>query len=358
MLRTALRAAHTARLLAVAGVLLIGTACGSGETTAPPLTELDEMTYAVSNILLDTKHARGPEACHELIRKAYEKLRNGAAFADVAREYSDDPSRVDGGFLGFLNPASETTFNGAIQATPPGHFSMPFNTKIGLMIVYRHPFQEGRALEEKLTIPTLGFAIRYGKDTGRTSDQAASAARDAVKALRDGSMTMLEARRRWAPEDERRETDNYFGTLNRRPETEAMFDAMKAVAPGEVADAFAANDAWLVLQRAKPLKALVRHILVGHAKFDPRIPRTPEQARARAEEVLARIKADPSEWDRQVIDASDDERSRGNRGTLPILGPGSMDQAMEDAIRSVGPNTLVPYVVDTPMGSQIIFRVH
>ena len=71
------------------------------------------------------------------ILKAHTLLNGGASFADVAKEYSEDPSAAGGGDLGFVAKGSlgEIRFEEEIFALKPGTFSKPFETRFGFHIV-------------------------------------------------------------------------------------------------------------------------------------------------------------------------------------------------------------------------------
>ncbi|HVS97429.1 MAG TPA: peptidylprolyl isomerase [Puia sp.] len=73
---------------------------------------------------------------YEKARAAYEALKKGRKFRDVAMEYSEDPSvRTNGGDIGYI-----TVFTLPYQledlaySTPPGHFSKPWHTHGGYHI--------------------------------------------------------------------------------------------------------------------------------------------------------------------------------------------------------------------------------
>ncbi|HXB94960.1 MAG TPA: peptidylprolyl isomerase, partial [Puia sp.] len=73
---------------------------------------------------------------YESAMTAYEALKKGKRFGDVAQQYSQDPSvKVNGGEIGYITvftlPYELETL---AYSTPPGHFSKPFRTKGGYHI--------------------------------------------------------------------------------------------------------------------------------------------------------------------------------------------------------------------------------
>lgn len=64
------------------------------------------------------------------------KLKEGSNFADLAREYSEDPSAQSGGDLGFIRKAQMAKeFAAALSGMKSGETSAPFWTKEGLHII-------------------------------------------------------------------------------------------------------------------------------------------------------------------------------------------------------------------------------
>ena len=250
-------------------------ACGNASDSAgamPPLREMDEVAFGISMLRLDSEDKRGALANEKLLREAYEELRQGKPFGEVARAYSDDPSKGDGGFMGFVNArGGETAFAGAVQATAPGRFSLPFATKLGPTIVYRHSFEEAMELETRNAVPILGFPLPYGPQMHRDARGAAAAANEAVEKIKSGELTLGQARQRYAGDDNRRPGDEFLGAFRKHTSSQVFWETIRKLKPGELAPAFGDDRAWYVVQRAEPLMALVRHIFIGTAKFSESI---------------------------------------------------------------------------------------
>ena len=93
-------------------------------------------SYKISQILLkkqkDVENSKIEEKAGDLLKK----LEQGESFADLARQYSDDPSSNAGGELGFLKKSElNNDFLDVISKMQPGDISKPFWTASGLHII-------------------------------------------------------------------------------------------------------------------------------------------------------------------------------------------------------------------------------
>ena len=87
----------------------------------------------VRHILITPNEVRDQDQARELIKQIYERLKAGADFAELAREYSDDPgSGASGGDLGWVSPGDMVPeFEQAMDATPTGELSTPVRSQFG-----------------------------------------------------------------------------------------------------------------------------------------------------------------------------------------------------------------------------------
>jgi len=106
-----------------------------------------------SHILIATDGERTSEEAQALANEILERLNAGEAFAELARELSDDPvSAEEGGDLGFIEPEQMVdSFEDALfDITEPGDVSEPIETRFGWHIIrldeVRAP--EGMSFEE------------------------------------------------------------------------------------------------------------------------------------------------------------------------------------------------------------------
>lgn len=99
------------------------------------------------------------------------------------------------------------------------------------------------------------------------------------------------------------------------------------------------------------------HILVvyrGALGALPNVKRTREEAKARAEEALAKVQAGASFAETAKAYSDDPSSSRG--GYLGGFGRGVMVEAFENAVRGLQPGQLDPVVVESQFGFHVIRR--
>ncbi len=104
--------------------------------------------------------------CEERLRRLAEKLENGASFAKLAEEYSEDPvTRAVGGDLGPLLIAElDASVAAAIQEVPEGRWSEPVQSGQGFHIVYVEKRQDATQrfedvvadIRRELLLPEVG----------------------------------------------------------------------------------------------------------------------------------------------------------------------------------------------------------
>ncbi len=84
------------------------------------------------------KHPRSKEEADLVIAELRDRVMDGEAFSDLARTYSDCPSKVDGGDLGRFSHAQMTQkFSDAAFALTVGEVSAPVYTQFGVHLITR-----------------------------------------------------------------------------------------------------------------------------------------------------------------------------------------------------------------------------
>jgi len=90
------------------------------------------------------KDANDRTKTEERAEAVYSRILQGGSFPELAREYSEDPSRDMGGDLGFIDKGSlAKEFSEALSVMKPGDVSKPFWTGTGMHII---------KLEEKTSV--------------------------------------------------------------------------------------------------------------------------------------------------------------------------------------------------------------
>lgn len=110
-----------------------------------PSTTLQQQTK-VRHILLQPNEIRNAAQTKELADEIYNKLKNGADFSELAKEYSEDQgSTLQGGELGWVTPGTMVPeFESVMNETEVGQVSRPFKTQFGWHILT----VEGRRKED------------------------------------------------------------------------------------------------------------------------------------------------------------------------------------------------------------------
>lgn len=91
----------------------------------------------VRHILVMPNEIRSDADSEARIKQVHHKLVNGANFAELAKEYSDDPgSAANGGDLGWVNPGDMVpAFDRTMSEIEPGKLSTPFKSQFGWHIL-------------------------------------------------------------------------------------------------------------------------------------------------------------------------------------------------------------------------------
>ena len=91
----------------------------------------------VRHILIKVNQVTDEQQAHKKIEMIYQRIKNGASFAKLAQQYSDDSvSGSDGGELGWVNPGDMVpSFDKVMQNTPVGQVSKPFHSRFGWHIL-------------------------------------------------------------------------------------------------------------------------------------------------------------------------------------------------------------------------------
>jgi parvulin-like peptidyl-prolyl isomerase len=132
--------------------------------------------YRMSIILV--KNSADSAADEEKVKTAFGKIKAGTAFADVAKQYSDDASARAGGEKGFVKKADlSKEFIDVISMLKTGEVSEPFKTAGGTHII---KLEEAR-------IFTTDASLKEAVKTKLLSEKFDRAFRAWIKGLRQGA---------------------------------------------------------------------------------------------------------------------------------------------------------------------------
>jgi peptidyl-prolyl cis-trans isomerase SurA len=352
--------------------LVLSLAGASALAADTPPTE-----YAARHVLVAFQGAKRSKATRtkdEAKARAQEALaeakKPGADFAAVSKKYNDDlVADAQGGFLGIFEAGTMTpVFQKAVEGLPEGGFSDVVETEFGFHVIQRMPMAEAVAITGKNTAaleiggfswqglqPPKGAAL---PPSTRTKEQALADAKKAAEALRGGKkFADLPADVGAASISPGWRLGLHRGRTH--PDFKALEDAAFALAVGDVSDPVETPAGYVVVKRLPYFRARVRHLLVMHQESQrkpPTVVRTKAEARTRAEEALAKVKADPKSWGTVVADYSDEPGAGARQGALPIVEPGTMVPAFEDVVVATAPGA-TSGVFETEFGFHVLQRL-
>lgn len=330
--------------------------------------------YAARHILLAYRGAtrsnqtRTREEAKALATKAAEAIRGGRSFADASHEWSDDKvSDRRGGFLGFF-PAEQmdARFSAAVAAAKPGEVVGPVESDFGFHVIERLSNDAAVAIlgAEVAVVRGAYFAWKgcQGAQDGRSKEQAlddASRAITALTAARDFAALRPEIGALPFPKPDYMAEVLRHGGI--RPEFAAVEAEAFALKVGDLSTKPVESPiGWIVLERLPFFHMHIEHLIVLH-KDAPNgagrgVTRTKAEAKTRAAEALAKIKADPASWPKVVAEYSDEPQAGARQGSLGGVEPGSMVPDFERAFVRLAPGAFSE-LVETPFGWHVIRRV-
>lgn len=341
-----------------------GAGCGAREDTSASTIPERARTLFLSHIFFASGR-QAPALQRRRAEQALDLVRRGTPFAEVARTQSEDlVSRAVGGVLGCWRTGEEgmQAVDGAAQVMAEGQVAGPVESTSGWHVLLRHPYEEGRRLEARAYMPIWSVVIAHGEGGGpanRTRDEAREVAQRVLADLQAGRMSLKQACEQY-PSAVRHRGDGWLGLVSRTPLNEPLWDLLSRTPPGTYAGPLESDQGMAIGMRTPLLRCIVRHVLVQHAGAegtDITMARSEPEARARAEEALARLQQGMGEWDRVVQLYSDEEATRGDSGSLGCVGPQEMPPELEQAVLETPPGQLCRRVVRTVRGWHVVWRV-
>lgn len=138
----------------------------------------------------------------------------------------------------------------------------------------------------------------------------------------------------------------------------AFSEAVKSIEVGQITGPVETAFGYHIIKRQEVVEVHARHILVMHTESKrkpPTITRTKEEAKARIEEVAAKLKAgeDFAELAREYSDCPSGKRRGGDLGSF---GKGKMAPPFEEAAFALEDNEISD-IVETDFGYHIIQRL-
>lgn len=313
---------------------------------------------------------RTKEEARVLATKALEAIKAGRPFAEVSREMSDDKyADARGGFLGFFDASSvDPRFFAAALAAKDGELVGPVESDFGFHVIQRLSNADAVAILASDVSVVRGAIFAWKGVTGSTENRSKELAlEDAGRAL-----TRLAATHDFGslpPELGAQSFPNPMwmaamlkkGAFARDPALAPAEAAALALKVGELTPKpIETAYGWIIFERIAYFRVHVEHLIVVH-KDAPKpasngVTRTKDEAKARAAEALAKLKADPASWPRLVAEYSDEPDAGARQGSLGGVEPGAMFPEFEAAFLKLAPGAFSE-LVETEFGWHVIRRV-
>ncbi len=357
----------TANRIWAAGVaaLLLGLA-GCGDASRPGTSRdgvpEEHVVHPISHILLKNRPATPLGALAASI-DVLDEIRGGRSFADVARDRSEDAlTAPSGGFMGFFRPGNDEGLNAAVQAIPIGAVSGPIQLNDGVHLIYRHPFEEGRDLESRQVVIANGFFVPWSgsvRPANRSREAAREEASALVQSIGSGAKTLASAFEGVFGKAPARD-DLLIGVFRDVEEEREIYEKLGSVPVGAFLPVSEFPGGFAVVQRGQFFRTLVRQILVQHIEAPERklaIQRSRSAAKQLAEEIVAQLAPDGSNWSDLVKRYSDDPISVPLNGFIGGVSNGDLVPALEAALRTAPIGVPLRRVVETERGFHILYPV-
>jgi parvulin-like peptidyl-prolyl isomerase len=341
----------------------------------PYLRPHEFRTTAMRHLLVSWKGApekirkeRTKEEARARAKELSARLRADPSMFDaVARTESDDPTTApDGGFFGFLSRETGEipALVEATEALAVGAVSEPVETEFGWHVIQRLAREEGKRVEEKASAVVSGLIVVWtglerSIPPSQTKEVAYASAAKVVHDARTGRVELSRAKEGtpWS-----HEFFDVYRTAG-KPGFEALGQAAKALAVGEVSDPVETKGGWAVVTRQPYLRCYLRHVVVGHQVSLVQSPpsRSVQEARELALAARDMVRADPASWDEAAKRYSDEPASRNAGGFMGDVTNAGLSQRrvpaeLERALHALKPGETSD-VVESRLGFHVLWRV-
>ncbi len=359
-------AARPARALAVLVLAAFAAALPATAADAP-----DEVAVHEIRVRFGDATAWAPAVSKEDARRTAEGVRAevtkpGADFAAFVRTFSEGnkPGAPGASLFSIVEVgAGEDPVVVAAAALPLGGVSGVIEGKGAFHVVRRVTVDEARAALALSTAVVSGVKVPFSPagGKGRSKEDAAALAKKAAAALKAGSAPRAVAAEAGIETLLRSGMPIVLkkGLVAMTSGYEKVEETVWALPPGGVADPVEAPGAWWVVVRLPWFHAYAAHLVVpwqGAERAPKSVTRTKAEARARAEEALAKLKADPTSWAAVVAVYSEEPGAASREGRLGLVEPGTLVPEFEAALAAMPPKSLSG-IVETAFGFHVLRRL-
>jgi parvulin-like peptidyl-prolyl isomerase len=303
-----------------------------------------------------SKATRTKEEALALAKKVADFAKGGSIkrFEELAAKYSDGPSKSKGGSLGNFAPNRMVkAFSDAAIKLKIGEVSEPVESDFGFhVIVRRDPFLSASHI-------LVAYKGAERSEAKRSKAEALKLVNEIVKETqaKDADFAVLAKEHSDCPS---REKGGNLGVFEPEQMAAAFTRATHGLKIGQTSGVVETQFGYHVILRkalpAPPPKASAKHILVqwkGSSRAEPNITRTKEEALARLNECIGKLKAG-GKFETLAAEYSDGP-SGPRGGDLGEFGQGQMVKEFDAVLFKMKPGE-TSGVVETAFGYHIIYR--
>lgn len=351
------------RLVALGCLILAGgMACGEKEQAPAPPPVLPEDLVWVRHILVSfagthgaTTGTRGRASADSLARSLLVRIQAGEDFRTLAAQYSDDPSREDGGEIAPLEPEDgPPEFMAAAASLAPGEVSPIVESSWGFHIIQRRDVS--RCTAQHILVQWKG-AVGAPDSIQRTREEALARIERILAEVRNPDASFPVGAWRYSEDTQSAPTGGNLGTFVRGKMDRHFEDAAFALAEGQISDIVETPYGFHIIRRIPDKTIRVAHLLITYAGVGQLV----EDRRSREDALRlaldAAFRAQKGEdFAALVQEYSDDSASAKRGGVLAPLRAGQATPQFEDAAFRLQPGQ-VSDVVETEHGFHVIKRL-
>lgn len=345
---------------------------GCGTAPEPQVTEPPPVEARVASEMLllnwgevkyvgdRTKPERTHEQALELASELVVKLRaDPTAWPEMLAEYSDGPMVASGGRVESWPREQVPRDFAPVLSVDVGEFTDPLDAHLGVVVLKRvEPLGTSLLSGRRLVVAWQG-ANRAPAAVTRTPEEAKARAEE-LHARAVADPTGFEALVKAESDGWGAERGGFMGTWT--VETArwplAVEVALDGLAIGAISGPVRSQFGYELYQRLEPQPAAVQlagaHLLISHSSASSsRNGRSKAEAKALADDLAAKAKADPSLFGTLAREHSDDAADRG--GDLGTWKVGKLPEALEDTFLTMHFGE-VAGPVESEFGYHLLFR--
>lgn len=307
-----------------------------------------EKTVEASHVLIKVDQNATPEVVEKAREKAqdvFKQAKAGKNFADLAKQYSDDPGGKNGGHLGaFKRDAMVEPFGEKAFSMSPGEISEPVRTQFGWHIIKLEKINDAVILTFEQATPKIIQKLNDEKAKSLAYEEASSAYNTAmnVENLAKTADTLKQPFITTEPFDRSGPT----GVKNPAQFAAAAFD----LAPDTISDIIDSQGSYYILQVVEDIPEIIPEFaqVTDKVRADLLKEKQDEQALKDAKQCIADLKSGKALKDFQgkksIKTGTTDFFKRGDR--IPDIG---FEQGISSAAFGLTPEKKYP---DEPIKGQ------